>query len=339
MGSKSKILVVIDPTAKAQPALERIAHAPRPLNAKVMLLICDYEPNLGIGQELAPAAVASACTSLLLKHAKRLQELAQPLKSQGVDVVTDVRWDYPLHEGIIRKAVEWGADLVVKDTHYHSILRRSILSNTDWNLIRCCPTELLLVKPRGIGQVPCVVAAVDPLHPRDKTASLDDRILTSAESLTALLGGQTHVLHAFDVTPAVLAATEAMMMPIALPLNEITAELEASHKQAVQALAEAHEIPRERVYVLQGTPRDLLVTTTDRLRADVVVLGAISRSALERLFVGSTAEGVLDKLSCDMLVVKPAAFETPVSIEGILTPPPASRGRAPKADGKRMPNA
>jgi universal stress protein E len=44
------------------------------------------------------------------------------------------------------------------------------------------------------------------------------------------------------------------------------------------------------------------------LRADVVVMGAISRSALERLFVGSTAEAVLDKLHCDVLIVKPAEF-------------------------------
>ena len=116
---------------------------------------------------------------------KRLEALAAPLLAQGLDVRTDARWDYPLHEAIIRKAVEWGADLVVKDTHHHSVLRRSIFSNTDWNLIRQCPMQLLLVKPRAIGHVPCIVAAVDPLHPRDKAASLDDRILTSANGARA----------------------------------------------------------------------------------------------------------------------------------------------------------
>ena len=49
MTSINKILVVIDPTAASQPALERIARLPRPLNAQLMLLICDYEPNLGVG--------------------------------------------------------------------------------------------------------------------------------------------------------------------------------------------------------------------------------------------------------------------------------------------------
>jgi len=39
--------------------------------------------------------------------------------------------------------------------------------------------------------------------------------------------------------------------------------------------------------------------------AAVVVMGAISRSAIDRVFVGSTAERLLDELVCDVLVVKP----------------------------------
>src|SRR5688500_15349494 len=127
--------------------------------------------------------MATARAAALGRQRKQLEILAAPLLAQGLDVHTDARRDYPLHEGIIKKAVEWGADLVVKDTHHHSGLQRSIFSNTDWNLIRHCPTQLLLVKPRAIGHIPYIVAAVDPLHPRDKEASLDDRILTSAKEL------------------------------------------------------------------------------------------------------------------------------------------------------------
>lgn len=302
----NKILVVIDPTAASQPALERIARLPRPLKAQLMLLICDYEPSLGVGYTgTVPEAVASARASLLARHGKRLAELSAPLIAQGLDVHTDARWDYPLHEAIVRKAVEWGADLVVKDTHHHSVLRRSIFSNTDWNLIRQCPTELLLVKPRAIGHVPVVVAAVDPLHPRDEAASLDDRILSSAKKLAHLLAGQAHVLHAFDISPVIMTSANSVMMPIALPMAEMTAELEKNYTEAVRALAAKHGIPRERVYVVQGHTRDLLVSSTDRLNADVVVMGAVSRSAIERAFIGSTAESVLDKLSCDVLIVKP----------------------------------
>lgn len=312
MTSINKILVVIDPTAMSQPALDRIAHLPRPVTAQLMLLICDYEPTLASGYHLPAEVVATTRASALARHRRRLEALAAPLIAQGLDVHTDSRWDYPLHEAIIRKALEWGADLVVKDTHHHSVLRRSIFSNTDWNLIRHCPMRLLLVKPRSIGHIPCVVAAVDPLHPRDKEASLDDRILTSANELAHMLGGQTSLLHTFDVSPLTMTPADGLTMPIPVPIAEIAGALEKNSVEAVRALAKKHGVPRERVHVLQGHTRQLLVSSTDELRADVVVIGAISRSALERLFVGSTAEAVLDKLPCDVLIVKPLSFESSI---------------------------
>jgi universal stress protein E len=42
-------------------------------------------------------------------------------------------------------------------------------------------------------------------------------------------------------------------------------------------------------------------------------MGAVSRSGLRKLFLGSTAEQLLDRLPCDVLVVKPAGFRTPVA--------------------------
>jgi universal stress protein E len=37
-------------------------------------------------------------------------------------------------------------------------------------------------------------------------------------------------------------------------------------------------------------------------------MGAVSRSALERMLIGQTAEQVLDAVDCDVLVVKPPDF-------------------------------
>jgi universal stress protein E len=42
-------------------------------------------------------------------------------------------------------------------------------------------------------------------------------------------------------------------------------------------------------------------------------MGAVSRSGLKRVFIGNTAERVLDELPCDVLVVKPPSFKSAVS--------------------------
>jgi universal stress protein E len=41
-------------------------------------------------------------------------------------------------------------------------------------------------------------------------------------------------------------------------------------------------------------------------------MGAVSRRGLDRLLIGSTAERTLDRLNCDVLVVKPRGFRTNV---------------------------
>jgi universal stress protein E len=44
-------------------------------------------------------------------------------------------------------------------------------------------------------------------------------------------------------------------------------------------------------------------------------MGAVSRSGLKRFFIGNTAERVLDLLTCDILIVKPAHFTSRVRRE------------------------
>jgi universal stress protein E len=227
------------------------------------------------------------------------------MESRGVAFSVDARWDHPLEEGIGRKVLEVKPYLVVKDTHYHSAIKRSIFSNTDWNLIRNCPAPLLLVKPRAITGKPCVLAAVDPVHEHDKPAALDHQILSRAEELSLAAGGQLHVFHAFDPAPAIAAATTTMMTPISAPVSEVTEELERQHRQAIDDLLEAHSLNAFELHVHQGAPQALLIALAKHIKADFVVMGAVSRGSLKRLFIGSTAERALDHLPCDLLIVKP----------------------------------
>ena len=309
MTANKRILVVIDPTAASHPALDRGSWLAKRLGAALELFIGAYHPHLEDGDFFDPGAIEKARASLLENHTRKLRELATCPAAEGLAVTVDARWDYPLHEGIVRKALDCKADIVVKDTHYHSILKRSILSNTDWNLIRTCPAALWLVKPRALGVRPCIVAAVDPLHERDKPAELDHKILATAKALCSALAGELHVFHAFDIAPVIAVSTNSMTMPISLPIQELTDSLKKEHAEALYSLTDSHTIERSKVHMHQGGTRELLVALTDQLRTDLVVMGAVSRGRLQRLFLGSTAEDVLDKLSCDVLIVKPDSFK------------------------------
>ena len=310
MREPKRILAVVDPTVTSQPAAERAVALARRIGARLELFICDYSSQLvddasGKVQELHKARAAFVDDRL-----RRLREIKTALAAEDLEITLDARWDSPLADGIVRKAVESAADIVFKDTHYHPLLKRSIFSNTDWNLIRDCSALLWLVKPRAIAAKPRFLAAVDPLHERAKPSGLDDRIIDAAKQLCYPLNGELHVFHAFDVTPALAAPMDSMAMP--LPIREITEAMRVRHTDAVHELTDAHGIARNCIHVHEGSTRERVVWLTDELHADVVVMGAVSRRGLTRVFLGNTAEEVIDKLPCDLLIVKPVGFETSV---------------------------
>jgi universal stress protein E len=312
MADQKRVLVVVDPTASFHPCVERAAWLARHSPTRIELFISDHAPQ--VTDPRSPSTAADVARGAIVdRHHKRLEQLAAPLRREGLTVDLDARWDSPLHDSIVRKAEELGADLVLKDTHFHSVLKRSIFSNTDWTLIRNCAATLWLVKPRPPGQKPCFVASVDPLHERDKPAGLDKRILSTAQELGSALQGEVHVFHAFDVAAALAVSTDAMTMPIALPINELADAMRAQHTEAVARLCKEHRVPEDRAHVLQGGTRQQLLELTAELRADAVVMGAISRSGLKGLFLGNTAEDVLDRLDCDLVIVKPEGFKPVLS--------------------------
>ena len=149
MHETSKILAVVDPTAETQPAMHRAAWLAQHTGAELELLICYYSAYLSGDSLFRSPSLDRARGKLISDEEQQLEALAEPLRKKGIVVKTTALWDHPLYKGVVREIIKSGADIVFKDTHHHSAVSRSLLSNTDWNLIRTCPAPLWLVKMLG----------------------------------------------------------------------------------------------------------------------------------------------------------------------------------------------
>jgi universal stress protein E len=301
----NKILVVVDPTAKEHPVVARAAWLAERTGAAVELFICEYDQYLAGERFFDSASLEKARTGLMQRNLQRLRKLGQAMADRGVEVSVDAVWYQPLHEGIVRKVESTHPDVVLKDTHYHQLIRRSLFSNTDWNLIRDCPVPLMLVKATSGNSINTVIAAVDPVHERDEQAQLDRKIIETSQWLCAKVGADLHVVHAFDPAPAYAVSADAMSFPIAEPMNELMEGLRRKHTHAMHELLAHYSIPESHVHIAEGDTRDVLSTLAEQLHADLLVMGAVSRGAIEHLLLGSTAERVLDHIPCDLLIIKP----------------------------------
>jgi universal stress protein E len=309
----SKILAVIDPTTKDQPGLRRAAWLAKKTGAELELLVCYYNEYLSGDRLFDSPSLEKAREEVLKSQQKHLEALAAPLRADGIDIRASAVWDHPLHEGIVRHAVSTHADIVIKDTHHHSAITRALLSNTDWNLIRTCPTRLWLVNPVEMSDTPVFVAAIDPMNQHDKPAALDDEILLLCKTLAGKVGGEVHAFHSYDPRIAVATATANAYIPVSLPFDEIEKQMHEDHQKRFREITKFHKIDDDKSHLVAGLTHEELPAIARKLGANVVVMGAVARNRWKRMFIGATAERTLEHLPCDLLIVKPDWFKTPVS--------------------------
>jgi universal stress protein E len=253
----------------------------------------------------------------------RLRQFARSRTLRGVSVKCTVVCDEPASQAIVRQALATHADLVLAGTHRHSIGARIAAPSIDWELIRQCPVPLLIVKSGRSYRHAAVVTAVDPFHANDKPASLDLSLLKVARRLARLFDSDLHIFHAY--MPLIPAQT----LPIATgaPFISMPPQLQRLHQaqvvRKVDRLAHQVRIPKAHRHVEVGHTTPELAVLLKQLNAGVLVMGAVSRSGLQRLLIGNTAERVLDAVPCDVLVVKPARFRSK-----LLAHRPATRAHA-----------
>ena len=311
----SRLLCVIDPTADHQPALQRAVWVARNTGAELELLICYYNEFLSGDRFFDALSLENARAETTHGHERKLEALADPLRNEGLVVKTTVIFDHPLYAGVTRQVVRSGADMVFKDTHHHAAISRALFTPTDWNLTRTCPVPLWLVKPHPVEEPVVFIAAIDPLNQNDKPAALDDQILQLSKSIAGDLNGDVHAFHSYDPRVGLAVATANAYIPVSLPFDEIERQICDQHKNRFDEITQFYEIGTERCHLISGLAHEELPALAANLNATVVVMGAVARNPWQRIFIGATAERTMEHLPCDLLIVKPDWFHTPVDLK------------------------
>jgi len=154
------------------------------------------------------------------------------------------------------------------------------------------------------------LTAVDPSHQWEKPARLDDRILSLGAMISTALHGRLHAVHAYEAIPLGIYPNEIVdprLYQEVADRRRTTAT--AQFKRAMRGTG----IRPSRQYLIDAPAALAIAKVAKDIHADIVVLGAVSRSGLNRLIIGSTAEMLLDRMNCDLLIVKPARFRTRIA--------------------------
>ncbi len=309
------ILYVADFSADQTSAIKRVLALADANQADLTVLLVEDPPRLGILSELLPPDEIDQ--RLRQQQMDKLKALLAPYERDGLRTLTYI--GKPFVE-IIRTAIANRHDLVIKAASATGIGDRFFVSQ-DMHLLRKCPCPVWLMRANETPRYTKILAALDfdPWHPEPEGERLNQRILELSSAIALADFAELHVVHVWDS----MLATWADSIAKQSLENQINQErlryqngLEAVVDRLRQVLdSQTFDFLSPKLHLLRGEARDEIPQLAASLEVDLLVMGTVARTGVSGLFIGNTAELILNQIDCSVLAIKPDDFVSPVVIE------------------------
>ncbi|WP_445398587.1 universal stress protein UspE [Zobellella sp. An-6] len=298
-----RILVVVDPVAETQPALHRaVSVAALEDDAAVTLFLPIYDFSYEMTSMLSSEERDEMREGVVQGREEWLKTLLEPYADSKIRFDLKVVWHSRPFEAIIQQVQDGNHDLVVKSTHKHALIQSFIFTPTDWHLLRKCPCPVLLVKERDWPMGGHVLAAVNCCSDDTAQEALNNKIIGESAEVARLLSSTLHLVNAYPITPVNMA----LELPDFDP-HAYNAAVKKHHERALYEYAVRFELEPKVLHLQEGLAEEVIPRCADEINASLVILGSVGRTGLSAALLGNTAEHVIDKLNCDVLVLRPDA--------------------------------
>lgn len=312
MSIYSKILVVANLNSDEQPALARAVQLAKKSVSKshITFFLSIYDFSYDMTSMLSHDERDAMRKGVISQREEWMRSIAQPFIDDSFEFDVKVVWHNRPYAAIVDEVFGGSHDIVIKGTRKHDILESVIFTPTDWHLLRKCPVPVLLVKNSDWPKNANIVASVHVGSENPTHIDLNDCMVRQLDSLTDRLGATGYLVNAYPVTPANITIELPEFDPATY-----TDAVRGHHLTAMKALRQKHGYDEEHTIVEQGLPEDIIPEIASKLDVAMVILGTTGRTGLSAVFIGNTAENVIDKINCDVLALKPQGYISPLDPE------------------------
>jgi universal stress protein E len=309
MSIYSKILVVADINHEEQAALARAMQLAQKSTqiSHITLFLAIYDFSYDMTSMLSSDEREAMRHGVIHQRELWLKKIAEPYMLEGVELEVKVVWHHRPYEAIIAEVFAGQHDLLIKGTRKHATLESVIFTPTDWHLLRKCPTPVLLVKHAFWPENANIIASVHVGSEQESHKTLNDKMVERVLSISERFGATPYLVSAYPLTPTTIS--------VELPEFDPTAysdAVKAHYYTSMKELRQKHGIDDENTIVEEGLPEEVIPEVAKRLNAAMVIIGTTGRTGLSAVFIGNTAENVIDKIDCDVLALKPEGYISPL---------------------------
>ncbi|MGR5175205.1 universal stress protein UspE [Vibrio parahaemolyticus] len=309
MSIYSKILVVANLNSDEQPALARAVQLAKKSKSRshISFFLSIYDFSYDMTSMLSHEERDAMRRGVIQQREEWMRNVANPMIDDSFDFDVKVVWHNRPYVAIIDEVFEGHHDIVIKATRKHDILESVIFTPTDWHLLRKCPVPVLLVKNAEWPEHANIIASVHVGSENPTHIDLNDCMVKQLDSLTDRLGATGYLVNAYPVTPANITIELPEFDPATY-----TDAVRGHHLTAMKALRQKHGYDEAHTIVEQGLPEDIIPEVVRELDVGMVILGTTGRTGLSAVFIGNTAEHVIDKINCDVMALKPEGYISPL---------------------------
>lgn len=290
------ILVVLDRDHAQQIAFDRALQLARSLDAKLTLITNAWDAY-GDNNSLDLDTREQLQGGLISQAEHWLHSFVHD--DNGIALKTLALWHKHLHEAVLDAMRHDDYDLVVKGTGEHHLMDR-IFTHVDWNLIRHCPAPVMLVKSSQPWQHNRLLACIDAASTDDGHVRINDNILAFAENLSDHFDTDLHLINAYPMVNVAFT-----LLPEISTSEDIHDFIHKQHVDACSKWGHKYNVSADHIHVQEGDADIVVPTLAKDIEADLLVIGSVGRTGLAGVLIGNTAELLVDKVNCDVLVIKP----------------------------------
>lgn len=301
----NNILVVLNPENEKQYALARAIRLVKeqksetPVNITVFLSA--YDLSYEMSALLSSEEREEMHKGVIAQRQKEIQPYLEKYTDPMLLFRTVVVWSSNEAEAITAEVEQNNYDLVVKYTKEEESITSLLFTPMDWQLLRRCPTPILMVRDGDWKHQRRILVAVNVSGDEDYHENFNRTLVSlSIDLADNLERGNIHLVSAYPPTP--------VNMAIDLPefhTSEYTNGIRGQYLINMKALRQQFGIDEDHTHVREGFPEEVIPEVAKELEAELVVLGTVGRTGLSAALLGNTAEHVISKLNCNLLAIKP----------------------------------
>lgn len=269
MSEQQKIFVVIDPNDNHYAALQRVV---------ITAALREVKPIVHVFVATDPEAVdtRSVNQNLFRDLDWFEQAIKSPLKSAGVEFNIEVSWSKEWQKSIMESARRFNADLIYLPIHAVTPSSRFIFTDSKWELLKGSKSPVVLIRPGARAERKVILAALNLQAERDIQKELNRKIFAEAQHYAEIYNAELHVVNAY---------MDSLNYPDRAKILALTG------------------LPNERIHVENGYTSEVVANLSEKIHADLIVMGTLGQNGMFKTRRGYTAERLIMAVDTDVMVI------------------------------------